>query len=311
MEAVERYRLAYISWLEITTADKPTDKDWEDIAREEQKALEQLAPYRRAVEQVVLHLARVSGLVLRRRLALTAPYDAFGLQLIKAGDDLRALLRCGYDHGSSCIAPGNMERALWQRLSAEEVSTRIGWGEFLDVARGTAERIVLFISLLMAHALSVGDLDGAFDSGHEEESLGDRLMNPERLAVVWRAARLHGWWRAVHLTWKVASAGRRANRRHQWLYPQWFLRLLEKLGLWPHRVNLPFNGWIRRPLDALLVPRDVARAAWHSRSVRDVRRMPPPNVADELFGLRDDDSEEGYVDQVSLPAWEHECHEVS
>lgn len=168
-EAVERYRLAWTAWLKITTT--LSESDWEAIVREEQAALDQLAPYRNAVEQVVLHLARVSGLVLRKRLALSAPYDAFGLEVIRAGDNLLALLRSGYDHGAGCVAPGNLERALWLQLNAEQVSERIGWGVLLDVARATAERIAMFISLLMAHAVSVGDLDGAFDTGHYQKRL--------------------------------------------------------------------------------------------------------------------------------------------
>lgn len=76
-----------------------------------------------------------------------------------------------------------------------------------------------------------------------------------------------------------------------WLYPRWFIRLVESRDMWS---RLPFNGWVRRPLDSLLLIADVFAAAWHSRSLEDVRRMEPPHVVEERFGLKQRDHNQEY-----------------
>ena len=282
-DAVEKYRLASVAWLgPLTLTQSTSSAEWEQLATDDRAAREALAPYRRAVQRIVIHLAQVSGLVLRNRLSLDAAYDAFGLPLIRTGDDLLGLLRCSFDHGSSCPAPGNAERSLWKALPAEQVSVRIGWGAFLDVARGTAERIVLFLDMLRAHAIEVGDLDGGFDSWHGESD-DKPPVERDRLAIAWRAARRHGLLRAINLTRRLAASSRRVSRRRRWSYPTWFVRAVEKVGI--DQRKLPMNGWMRVPRDLVLVPVDVVRAAWRSRTVPDLRRMDPPTLAAKNFGL--------------------------
>lgn len=287
IDAVERYRLAYTAWLEPLTGAEGSSDQWEKLAAEEREAREALAPFQRAVQQVVTHLAQVSGLVLRKQFSLEVAYDAFGLQVIRVGDQLFGLLRSSYDHGGDCVAPGNMERGLWKHLKAEEVSARIGWGAFLDVARGSAERIVLFVSLLMAHAVKVGDLDDGFENG-TRDAPAELLADRDRLAVAWRGARFYGRLRAVRLVWTLAATGRRVTAR---AFRRWFGARVR--GVWTDKER----GWRRRlmrlflqrslagPLVACLVLSDVIAAARRAHSVKDIRRMDPPWIAAKELGV--------------------------
>ena len=276
IRAVERYREAQIDFLALQEQDRLLSADdWNEWDKRVGESLEDLAPYQQAVQRVVAHLAQVSGLVLRGRVPLEIAYDAFGMQLLRVGDSVRNLMYEGYAHSSSCPAPFMMELQLWQRVDAEQTATRLGWGDFLDVARGTAERILFFLDLLTAHALDVGDI-GPYARDHVEPTPGEWLADRDRLAVAWRAARRRSRIQAIRATWRLSRAGRCARRRAFIYYPRWIYQMLEKSRLYPMRVIPPHNGWLRAPVDAVLAPWDVLRAAIRSRSVPDVRLLEPP-----------------------------------
>lgn len=286
-EAVERYRQVYVAFLDPKEIYGSSSDYWEKLAADEQAALDVLGSYRRSVQRVVTHLAQVSGMVLRKQVPLEAAYDAFGLEVIQVGDKLFKFLQCSFEHGSSCVAPGNMERALWKKLHAEQVSSRIGWGAFLDVARGSAERTALFLDLLKAHAIKVGDLDCAFDNGVDEECPAAQLAKRDRLAVAWRGARFNGRLRAIGLVAKLAATGRRVKRRERsrFRFQIEIAWKLESRRWWTGGLRLPLRRWVRAPVDALLVPLDVSGAAIRARTVRDPRRMDPPELAARDFGV--------------------------
>ncbi|WP_435209261.1 hypothetical protein [Micromonospora sp. bgisy143] len=293
IEAVERYRVSRIRELPFFTGSAEPSDDWEKVIREQTIASDGLIPYQAAVRRVMTHLAQTSSLVLRKRLSLDAVYEAFGLEVIRVGDDLLELLRSRYGHGSSCPAPDAMEWESWKDLSAAEVVRRIGWGEFLDVARGTSERIALFLDLLVVHAIEVGDLDARFQNPGglaPGEILGER----SRLAVAWRAASRYGLMRAFRLTWRLASTSRRATRVTHWRTIDWINRLQERIQWkrWPpeRMFLLKVNGSLRWPLDILIAPIQVVGAAWRSRKVADIRLMDVPAITQtDLTG--EDDAE--------------------
>jgi hypothetical protein len=286
LEAVERYREGFVSFLSIADVPEVEEGAYDAYVVKAREGEEAIAPYRAAVEKVVMHLAQVAGLVLRGRLSLDAAYDAFGLPLIRAADTLPAMLRSGYGHGSMCPAPGNLERQLWTHLSADQVCERLGWVEFLDVARATAERIVLFVALLTAHAVEAGDLDGEF-TPMEQESRAELLGRRDRLAVAWRAARRYGFMRPVLVTWRLARVSRRAYRRRTaGRHPRWLSRFAYELDQprWVYSA-VTLTDWFRSRSDTFAVALSVARAVRRSSDVPDVRRMMPPNEAAKTFSI--------------------------
>ena len=250
----------------------------------EQRAHEDLATYKVSVQKVVTHLAQTASLVVRRRLSIDVAYDVLGTQVLAAGDDLRNLLKMGFAHTSGCVAPGQMERALWKRKSAEEINDRIGWGDFLDLSRGTAERVALLQDLLMVQAMRVDDLDPLTNRNSNMGARGAALAHVDRLAICWRASRRFGLLRAVRLVASVASAGQARARMYKWAYPRWLQSLWSRL--FEYR-GLPFNGWLKRPVDALVLPWLLARAVVRARTVGDVRRLPPPQRADDGLSAAD------------------------
>ncbi|MGY3519920.1 hypothetical protein ACVMYR_26805 [Micromonospora sp. PTRAS2] len=264
LDAVERYRETSVAYRDISLGEVAGDFD--KAHAEQMSAAEGLAAYRSAARRIITHLAQVSSLVLRGRLSLHAAYEAFGLDVIRAEGDLSNLLRSSFGHGSNCPASENWEWDTWRELGPEQVARRIGWGEFLDVARGTAERIDLFLALLLAHGVRVGDLDAGFqDFGNPPPGHG--LNDRKRLATAWRSARRHGLARAVRLTWRLAAAGRQVRGNQRW----------RKIESAPGSKRLrPWRRLLRRQPEAILVGRDVIDAYRLSRSVDDLRRMNQP-----------------------------------
>jgi hypothetical protein len=271
---VEEVRTARVYFLDFIERDHISAEDWEKYDVGIAESASRLNPYRRSVQRVVIHLAQVSGLVLRGRLSMQVAYDAFGLQAVRLRHYLPNLVREGYALRTSCPGPTNMELALWRTLPIEEVATRLGWGDFLEVARATAERISVFIDLLTAHAVQWGDA-GSEVGPDEEHAPGSEIASLDRLAVAWSVGRRIGIRKAVQLVVILDRAGRKARRANIWSYPRWLLRILEKLHIYPKWMP-PRNGFLRAPVDLITRPWRVVRAAWRSRRVEDVRSLISP-----------------------------------
>jgi len=279
--ALIRFRDAEVAWLDILSAfDSSGDfsRNFQRAEADHEAAKEGLAAYQQSVQRIVSHLAQTASLVLSGKLSIEVAYDTMGPQLLRIGEDLRNVLSLRYDHGSSCVAPGNQERALWRGLPPDAVNRRYGWGGFLDIAQGTAERVGLLIDLLAIHGMKVGDL-ATPRYPHEDLHAAETLSQPDRLALSWRAARSTGKFRAVLLVHKLASVGRSYRRRYATIYPKRYLKLWRRWkGEWE---PVPFNGWVLAPRDLAASWLDTARAMKRAKSVPDLRRAEAPHLAEQ------------------------------
>ncbi len=178
---------------------------------QELEAVEALATYRIAVERVLGHLAEVADRVVRGRLSVAAGYAAFGRDIVRARPALRRLLAISAD-SDGCPGSSWPEVHGWQSMPLNEISLRVGWGDFLEPHRGTAGRIYLLDDLLADHAVSVGD---AGHIGHFtlascwDKDLASLTILPE----VWRATRSEGRLAALRWTWRATGVALRATRR--------------------------------------------------------------------------------------------------
>ncbi|MFD6735799.1 hypothetical protein ACFWDZ_32350 [Micromonospora aurantiaca] len=273
LASVEEFRAARVLFLDFAESGEASEDEWEKYEERIAEATSRLGPYQRSVQKVITHLAQVSGLVLSGRLSTEVAYNALGIQLLHLRRDLPNLMREGYALRSSCPGPLGAELALWRELSVEEVALRIGWGDFLAVARATAERISVFIDLLTAHAVQMGDL-GPEVADHESLPPGAELNDLDRLAIAWRAGRRVSLRRAIGVVAVLSKTGRRARRADVSHYPQWVV--LSRYHYPPPWIALPVK-FVRFCWDALARPADVIRAAWKARDALDVRRLVPPH----------------------------------
>ncbi|SCE64023.1 hypothetical protein GA0070563_10160 [Micromonospora carbonacea] len=274
LAAIEEFRAARVRFLDLLELDSVTDSDWDEYEEGVAQATSGLSLYHRSVRRIVTHLAQVSGLVMRSRLSTQVAYDAFGIELLRVRHHLPNLMREGYAIRSSCPGPINTELALWREIPAEEVAKRIGWGNFLEVGRVTAERIAVFIDLLTAYAIELGEI-GLDLRDHEALPPGSELASGDRLAVAWSAGRRVSLIRAIRVVSALDRAGRKARRSNAYYYPEWLKGTAIRLGAsttWA----LPSNGFIRAPWDRIVRPVNIIRAAWRSRRVADVRHLDSP-----------------------------------
>lgn len=194
----------------------------DDFARERDKG-DALVPYEASVRRVMLHLAQLCDLVVRRRVELAAIYDALGHDVLRERDAMSVVVRFSYDH-FGCIAPANEEGRWWASLDLDEVSARVGWASALDSAPSTLDRIDLLMDLLTLHALKVGDAMQA-ETG---DALASSLADPEALAYRWRVLRRWGSRPAISVTWQSVAMGMSASGWHTrfWFRP---LRMLARV----------------------------------------------------------------------------------
>lgn len=285
---LERHREAEVAWLQLLEGD-PSESavDIEKLIEKSQQELEPLEVYRQSVQRVLTYLAQLSGLVLRKRIAVSVAYDAIGHDVLRLGMHIRPLISVSYGM-SGCAAPANMERMYWKSAELDIVSARLGWGDFLAASRGTAERILLLHQLLVAHAYRNGDADDDIGFHEAQIPMSDELCLPNRLALCWKAARRYGRRRAISLVLKIARAGRLSRRKRPYEYMPRTARLVGK-----HLPDWPFGrdsaAWFRLQryiltsvaavFDVARAPVDVLRAWRLSRHILDVRRLDdPPEV---------------------------------
>ncbi|MET8462850.1 hypothetical protein [Micromonospora zamorensis] len=274
LAAIEEFRAARVEFLEFIELDSVNDYDWDKYDKGVISATSRLSSYHRSVQRIVTHLAQVSSLTLRGRLSIEVAYDAFGIELLRVRKHLPNLVREGYAVRSSCPGPLNTELALWREIPIEEVAKRIGWGNFLEVARVTAERITVFIDLLTAYAVELGEI-GPEMQNHESLPPGSELASLDRLAIAWSAGRRVSLGRAVRFVAALDRAGKKARRADSRIYPDWVFTIFLRFGRYASWAP-PRNGFIRAPWDMLMRPVSIIRAAWRSRRVADVRHLVSP-----------------------------------
>lgn len=222
--ALEEYRTARLEWHDaLLRLDQDGQEGcWPDEAEERlQRARAAMDPYHSAVRAVLVHLAQLADLVLRRRLSARSLHDSVGHDLVRDEAALRRVARLPYDVGL-CPGPEHHEAEGWRRLTLDEVSGRMGWASVLSESGGPAARVHLLLDLLILHADAAGDQIWVGD-----ETLAQRVVAPTNVARRWHTARRVSRVSAWRLCWSAsgvlsgwalfgASPAGAASRRAAW-----------------------------------------------------------------------------------------------
>jgi hypothetical protein len=126
-DLVEKFREADLRWLSLNEPGEVDQDDYDKLIRESREAYDALDPYRASVQRVIIHLAQLASLVLRKRISIATVYDAIGYDLLSLGDQIRPLVSLPYGSDSGCVAPTNMEKDYWRTAEQHEVIHRVGW----------------------------------------------------------------------------------------------------------------------------------------------------------------------------------------
>lgn len=199
------YRDARLHWHDVTSREAEANESegvdtWERSAR----AQAALDSYRSAVRNVLVYLAQLSDLVLRRRLSVRSLYDAVGHDLIRDASALRTVARLPYD-SIGCPGPMHHEIEVWRTLTLDEISGRVGWASSLSEATGAAARIHLLLDLMIFHGQAVGD-----SIWRGPETLADEVNQPDNISLRWKTASRVSLRAALGLAWRSSGVGTRA-----------------------------------------------------------------------------------------------------
>ena len=157
-----------------------------------------LAPYRESVRLILVHLAQLSDLLLRRRLREGVVYDALGHDLLRDSAAVDVITSLPYDGGGH---PGPMhdEIAGWRSLSLDEVSVRIGWASSLSESAGPASRIRVLRDALTLYSEFIGD---ALWRG--PETAGHQVVEPRNMGFRWKTVASISVYEALRFCWKAS-----------------------------------------------------------------------------------------------------------
>ena len=234
----------------------------------ERETFAKLAPIEGAIRQVLIHFAQSSDLIIRRRLSISAVYDALGHDVLREREAVEAVTRHAYDFGG-CVAPAFEEGRWWADLTADEISPRIGWARALESSPATLSRIDVFLDYLAMRAEAIGDGVHAVTSDQQLRQVGGR----RELAVRWRVLRRAGLLPALRFCWRAAWVHQRVRQPRAFPLATLLRPSLYGLGRLP-RTAL---SWTCRPL---IVLGKVLAAAAMSKRASDAERWIPRIDAD-------------------------------
>lgn len=199
---LEEYRTARLEWHDalLRLDQEGQEGVWPDEAAERmQHARAALEPYHSAVRAVLVHLAQLCDLVLRRRLSARSLHDAVGHDLLRDEGALRRVARLPYDLGG-CPGPEHHEAEGWRGLTLDEVSGRIGWASALSESAGPAARVHLLLDLLVLHADAAGEQIWVGDG-----TAAQLVAAPANVARRWHTARRVSRVSAWRLCWSASG----------------------------------------------------------------------------------------------------------
>jgi len=251
-------RVQYIAMMDSNVDAATSDDygpDWELLASAESQAWERLQTYEPAVRRILIHLAQVADLVLRRRLSITAVYDALGHDLRRDQAAIANVTKYPADE-SGCPGSSFPEMRAWATMSLDDVSPRVGWGMVLIDSPATLDRIDVLVDLIVCRGLEIGDQPGPMWMGDDVR----RVVGRRRQAFRWNVMARQSGWLAIRTCIRTTWLGHRPD--------------LVTGGI---QTRLPrLIATLTRPL---IVPPKVLRTWWDSqrvdpwhRNVRPVHR---------------------------------------
>ena len=270
------YRDARVQYMEMmdrnvdATSSDEIGPDWERLSSAESEALKSLRNYEPSVRRVLIHLAQVADLVLRRRLSIHAVYDALGHDLRREQIAIGNVTKYPADE-DGCPGSAFPEMRAWGTMSLDDVSPRVGWGMVLVDSPATLDRIDVLVDLVVCRGLAVGDQPGPMWFGDDVR----RVVGRRRQAFRWHVMARQSRWLALRTCVRTTWLGHRPD--------------LVTGGI---QAKLPaFLALLTRPL---LIPPKVARTWLDSHSVDPWHRNVKPVRRRKVAGANDRDLVEMY-----------------
>lgn len=232
-----------------------------ELWAKEREAFDNLVPIEDSIRRVLVHLAQLSDLIIRRRLSVHAVYDAMGHDVLRERDALEAVTRHAYDFGG-CVAPAFEEARWWAGLTVDEISPRIGWARALESSPATLSRIDVLLDLLAMRAHAIGDGTHAVTGDHQLRSVGRQRVLPVR----WRVLRRSGLIPALRFCWRAAWTHQQVRHGH---HPHVLTTLTRPSLFGLKSLAVATGRWGLRPI---IVAAKVLAAAVRSRTTWDQDR---------------------------------------
>jgi hypothetical protein len=264
-------RVRYIKMLDRNVDAVTSDDfgpDWELLSEAEATAWEQLRTYEPAVRRVLIHLAQVADLVLRRRLSINAVYDALGHDLRREQAAVANVTKYPADE-SGCPGSSFPEMRAWGAMSLDDVSPRVGWGMVLVDSPATLGRIDVLVDLIVCRGLAIGDQPGPMWMGADVR----RVVGRRRQAFRWNVMARQSRWLAVRTCVRTTWLGHRPDLVTggiQARVPSFISTLTRPLVVTPKVLR---TWWDSRHVDP-----------WH-RNVKPVPRSKKPRAEAEVNGV--------------------------